>query len=104
MRFSLAPPPRFEKAAEHSRTPKRWRALLDASISARFWRAAVLNRFLLALTLSTSHAAEAPSEDEASPEVSYNQPWFLFDKADEIVPATLLENPLFYDAGVTASG
>jgi len=53
--------------------------------------------------LCPAHAAEPPSEDEASPDVSYNQPWFIFDKADEIVPARLLENPLFYDAGIAAS-
>src|SRR5439155_20774064 len=93
----------FEKAAEHSRTPKRWRAFLNASISARFWSAAVLCRFGLGLMLCTAHAAEPPTEDEASPDVSYNQPWFIFDKADEMVPATLLENPLFYDAGIAAS-
>src|SRR4051812_48665521 len=26
--------------------------------------------------------------------------WFEFDKADEIIPTTHLENPLFYDAAV----
>jgi hypothetical protein len=52
--------------------------------------------------LCTAHAAEPPTEEDASPVVSYNQPWFLFDKADEVLAATLLENPLFYDAGITA--
>jgi len=33
------------KAAEDSRTPKRWRAFSHATLSARFWSAAVLCRF-----------------------------------------------------------
>ncbi len=32
-----------------------------------------------------------------------NQPFFLFDKPDETIRATLLENPNFYDAGITSS-
>src|SRR5262245_44220400 len=63
-------------------------------------KAAVLCRFGLALTLCTACVAQPLSEDEAPPETPSNQPWFLFDKADEIVPGTSLENPLFYDAGI----
>ena len=33
------------KAAEHCRTPRRWRAIENAILSARFWSAAVLCRF-----------------------------------------------------------
>ncbi len=34
------------KAAEDSRTPRRWRAITHATQSARFWSAAALCRFL----------------------------------------------------------
>src|SRR6266436_8935937 len=41
--------PHQSKAAEDSRTPRRWRDGLHASHSARSWSAAVLCRFLLTL-------------------------------------------------------
>src|SRR5438128_941052 len=31
------------------------------------------------------------------------QPWFLFDQADEMVAAKMLEKPLFYDSGIAWS-
>src|SRR2546421_3472017 len=68
-----------------------------------FWSAPILCRFGLLLMVSASQAA-APSDGEGfSPAVSYNQPWFIFDKAEEVIPATLFENPLFYDAGVASA-
>jgi hypothetical protein len=36
----------IEKAAEDSRTPRRWRDFPSPAISARFWSAAVLCRFV----------------------------------------------------------
>ncbi|MEY2428031.1 MAG: hypothetical protein QOJ40_916, partial [Verrucomicrobiota bacterium] len=48
-------------------------------------------------------AAAPLSEDEIPAETASSQPWFLFDKADDIVEARLLENPLFYDGGIASS-
>jgi hypothetical protein len=36
---------KMRKAAEDSRTPRRWREIARATCSARFWSAAVLCRF-----------------------------------------------------------
>ena len=47
--------------------------------------------------------AEPLSEAEVPVNASSAQIWFQFDKADETVEATLLENPLAYEAGI-ASG
>jgi len=69
------------------------------------WSAAVLCRFglILCLLLSAAHAATPSTEDDSPSDNSYKQPWFLFDKADEILPATLLESPFSYDAGIAAA-
>jgi len=87
---------------------KAFRALPAATISARSWSALPIyqGRFGLALGLAlilcTAHAAAPSTEDDSPSDNSYKQPWFLFDKADEILPATLLENPFSYDAGIAA--
>jgi hypothetical protein len=56
------------KAAEDSRTPRRWRVFKRAHISARFWSAAVLCRFAeLAIALKFSFVAHPEGMLENSP-------------------------------------
>ena len=59
--------------------------------------------FCLGLLILNTHAATPSTEDDSPSDNSYKQPWFVFDKADEILPAKLLENPLSYDAGIAYS-
>jgi hypothetical protein len=51
-----AQPGRFDlKAAEDSRTPRRWRAQSNVTASARSWSAAVLCRFVRGRALNHTH-------------------------------------------------
>ena len=42
-------------------------------------------------------------DDEDAPVKPSDTPFFFFDHADEIIPSTRLEKPLFYDAGIAPS-
>jgi hypothetical protein len=57
-------------------------------------------RFFLSLRLVTFLYFVLAANLAAQPA---NQPFFLFDKPDETIKATLLENPNFYDAGIASS-
>jgi hypothetical protein len=48
------------KAAEDSRTPKRWRATQSAAVSARFWSAAVLCRLRAKVSNMTGRLNRTP--------------------------------------------
>jgi hypothetical protein len=45
--------------------------------------------------ISVGHARDRAGKNQRD--------FFLFDKADETIPATLLENPVFYDAGIATA-
>ena len=62
----------------------------------------MLCRFGFLLIVCVAHAAAPSTEDDSPSDNSYKQPWFIFDKADEVLPSKLLENPLSYDAGIAA--